>query len=221
MSPFSFPPVCPQLYHAGADAQPYAHGKGQSVLSAAHGQLHHAIVCQADIHCHPLHERRNSHQVSVDNQWDAEDQDTVRHLRQCQHQRYWQGMNAQHCWGTSSIFIDLLSPGLTTNWKVLYWRSVKKRRVKLFKCSSFFEHLCNKAVNIRLSLVESELYLFIFLHVMLHVIAPLESRMKRIWKLILNEACKGRSLTAHNVLHFVWSTISWNKILGWYWSLAW
>lgn len=68
MSPFPSPSVCPQLYHVGADAQPDAHGKGQSVLAAAHGQLHHAIVRQADIHRHPLHERRNSHQVAVDDQ---------------------------------------------------------------------------------------------------------------------------------------------------------
>lgn len=209
MSSFSSPSVCPQLHHAGADAQPDAHGKGQPLLPAAHGQLHHAIVCPADIHCHPLHERRNSHQVAVDDQWDAEDQDTVRHLRQCQHQRYWQGTNAQHCWGASSVFIDLLSPGPTTNLKVLCWRSEKKTLVKWFKDSFVFYQLCyEKAVNRGLSLVQSVFVFFIMWSCSIGVPKP-----------ILNEAFQGHFITAHNVLELVWSSIPWNKILGWYWSL--
>ncbi len=92
------PTVRAQLYHAGTDAQLDANGKRQPVFPAAHGQFHHAVLCEANIHSNALHEWRNSHQVSVDYQWNPEDQDTVRHLRQCQHQRHWQGTHAvQRC----------------------------------------------------------------------------------------------------------------------------
>lgn len=80
--------VCAQLYHAGTDAQLDANGKRQPVFPAAHGQLHHAVICEANIHSNTVHEWGNSHQVSVDYQRHAEDQDTVRHLRQRQHQRH-------------------------------------------------------------------------------------------------------------------------------------
>lgn len=77
-----------QLYHAGTDAQLDANGKRQPVFPVAHGQLHHAVVCKANINSNAVHERGNGHQVSMDYQRDAEDQDTMRHLRQCQHQRH-------------------------------------------------------------------------------------------------------------------------------------
>lgn len=80
--------VCAQLYHAGTDAQLDANGKGQPVFPAAHGQLHHAVLCKANIHSDTLHEWGNSHQVSMDYQWNTADQDTVRHLCQCEHQRH-------------------------------------------------------------------------------------------------------------------------------------
>lgn len=100
--------VCAQLYHAGTDAQLDANGKRQPVFPAAYGQLRHAVVCKTNIHSNTLHEWGNSHQVSMDYQRNAEDQDTVCHLRQCQYQRHWQGRNAVHQCGavtTSSCFL--------------------------------------------------------------------------------------------------------------------
>lgn len=98
---FVFPStVCAQLYHAGTDAQLDADGKRQPVLAAAHGQLYHAVLCEANIHSNPLHERGNDHQVSVDYQWNTTDQDIVRYLCQCQHQRHRQGTCARHCCGS-------------------------------------------------------------------------------------------------------------------------
>lgn len=96
--------VCAQLYHAGTDAQLDVNGKRQLVFPAAHGQLHHALICEANIHSDTLHEWGNSHQVSMDYQWNAEDQDTVRHLRQCQHQRHWQGTHKVHRCGAVILF---------------------------------------------------------------------------------------------------------------------
>ncbi len=99
-----FSTVCAQLYHAGTDAQLDVNGKRQPVFPAAHGQLHHALICEANIHRDALHERGNSHQVSMDYQRNAEDQDTVRHLRQCQHQRHWQGTHKVHWCGAVILF---------------------------------------------------------------------------------------------------------------------
>lgn len=100
-----------QLYHAGTDAQLDANDKRQPVLPAAHGQFYHAILCEADIHSNPLHEWGNCHQVFMDYQWNAEDQDTVRHLCQCQHQRHRQGTHAElHCSAVTTAF--LLCSGL-------------------------------------------------------------------------------------------------------------
>lgn len=78
-----------QLHHAGTDAQLDANGKGQPLFPAANGQLHHAVICKANIHSSTVHVQwGNSHQISMDYQWDTADQDTVCHLCQCQHQRH-------------------------------------------------------------------------------------------------------------------------------------
>lgn len=93
-----------QLYHAGTDAELDANGKRQPVFPAAHRQLRHAVICEANIHSNALHEWGNCHQASMDYQRNAEDQDTVCHLRQCQHQRHWQGTYAVHHVFSSSCF---------------------------------------------------------------------------------------------------------------------
>ncbi len=58
--------VCTELHYAGSVAKPHAYVQGQSLLSAAHGQLHHALLCPPDLHRHALHERRVLHQIPLD-----------------------------------------------------------------------------------------------------------------------------------------------------------
>ena len=124
--------VCAQLYHAWTDAQPDANGKRQPVFPVAHRQLHNAVVCKANIHSNALHEWGNSNQGSVDYQWNTEDQDTVRHLRQCQHQRHWQGTNAVWC---CNYFIWLSLKSLCF---VLHWL---KQNLNI-SCTSSSERYC-------------------------------------------------------------------------------
>lgn len=62
-----------QLHYAGTDAQLDANVKGQPVYPATHGQLHHAVIRKANIYSNALHEWGNSHQVSMDYQWNVED----------------------------------------------------------------------------------------------------------------------------------------------------
>lgn len=97
------PTVRAQLYHAGKDAQPDADVQRQPVLPAALRQLHHAVIREAHLHGNVLHERRNLLQESLDHQRNAEDPDTLCHLRQCKHPRYRQGIAATRLWSLTSL----------------------------------------------------------------------------------------------------------------------
>lgn len=122
-----------QLHHAGKNAQPDVNVQRQPVFTTAHRQLHHAIVCKANIHGNALHERGNLHQVSLDHQWNVKDQDTLRYICQCKHQRHWQGTSFY-------FFTSIPSKIIASHYNITSWWVCKKM---LDVVSSFLPVICS------------------------------------------------------------------------------